>query len=108
MAETFAVVTGASSGIGHSLAKELAARGYDLMICSEGERLDAAAQELKSMGVQVTAVHADLATREGVDKLWAAIAADRRALDVACINAQFVDTAIFQYLIGHYEWVKRE
>jgi hypothetical protein len=24
---------------------------------------------------------------------------------VACINAQFVDTAIFQYLIGHYEFV---
>ena len=33
----FAIVTGASSGIGFSLAKELAARGYDLAICSSGE-----------------------------------------------------------------------
>ena len=39
MAGQFAIVTGASSGIGLSLAKELAARGYDLAICSSGERL---------------------------------------------------------------------
>ena len=44
MAEKFAIVTGASSGIGLSLAKELAARGYDLAICSSGERLQAAAE----------------------------------------------------------------
>ena len=37
----FAIVTGASSGIGFSLAKELAARGYDLAICSSGDRLAA-------------------------------------------------------------------
>ena len=70
MAETFAMVTGASSGIGLSLARELANRGYDLVICSQGERLDAAEQELRGKGVVITAVHADLATREGVDELW--------------------------------------
>jgi short-subunit dehydrogenase len=34
MAKGLAVVTGASSGIGLSLAKELATRGYDLVISS--------------------------------------------------------------------------
>jgi short-subunit dehydrogenase len=87
MAEMFAVVTGASSGIGFSLAKELASRGYDLVICSEGERLDSAAQELQSMRVQVMPIHANLATREGVDELWAGISSVGRALDIACINA---------------------
>ena len=38
MANKLAVVTGASSGIGLSLAKELASRGYDLIVASAGER----------------------------------------------------------------------
>jgi len=86
MAE-FAVVTGASSGIGFWLAKELASRGYDLLICSEGERLDAAAQELNAMAPEVIAVHANLATREGVDELWRAAEGAGRPIDIACINA---------------------
>ena len=45
MAEQFAIVTGASSGIALSLAKELAARGYDLAVCSAGDRLHAAKVE---------------------------------------------------------------
>jgi uncharacterized protein len=87
MAGMLAVVTGASSGIGRSLAKELASRGYDLVICSEGERLDSAAQELQSMSVNVTPIHADLATREGVDELWRAVESQARPIDIACINA---------------------
>ena len=70
METKFAVVTGASSGIGYSLAKELASRGYDLVVCAEDDRLNSAARELDGKGVQVTAVQADLATREGVDQLW--------------------------------------
>ena len=53
MAGQFAIVTGASSGIGLSLAKELAARGYDLAICSSGERLQEAAEELRSQGARL-------------------------------------------------------
>lgn len=87
MASLFAVVTGASSGIGRSLAKELAGRGYDLLLCSEGDRLQSVMQELDGKGVQVSAIQANLATREGVDELWAAIRNAARPIDVACINA---------------------
>lgn len=104
MAEHLALVTGASSGIGLSLAKELASRGYDLLICSAGERLSTATENLAGSGVEVTEVQADLATREGVDSLWKAVEATGRPLDIACINAgvgvggNFWDTDLDQEL----------
>src|SRR5947208_16189713 len=39
------------------------------------------------MGVQVKPVHANLATRDGVDQLWRAVDACSRPVDIACINA---------------------
>lgn len=87
MADQMALVTGASSGIGYWLAKELASRGYDLVICSAGERLVAAGTDFQNSGVEVIEVSADLATREGVDALWKKVLQLGRPVDVACINA---------------------
>jgi short-subunit dehydrogenase len=87
MGSQFALVTGSSSGIGFSLAKELAGRGYDLAICSAGERLHEARQTLEALGVEVVEIQADLATREGVKKLWDEVLSLGRPLEVACINA---------------------
>ena len=87
MAEMLAVVTGASSGIGFELANELAARGYDLVVASAGNRLEGAAEEFREAGVQVMEVNADLATREGVDELWRSVTRLGRPVDVACLNA---------------------
>jgi short-subunit dehydrogenase len=87
MAEKLAVVTGASSGIGYWLAKELATKGYDLVVCSAGPRLQDAAVHFEETGVQVNEVTADLATPEGVDTLWGVLEGLNRPIDVACINA---------------------
>jgi short-subunit dehydrogenase len=87
MANGLALVTGASSGIGFSLAKELVSRGYDLIISSAGTRLDDASAGLANRGNEVIPVQADLATREGVDELWAQVEALGSDLDVVCINA---------------------
>lgn len=87
MANPLALVTGASSGIGLSLAKELASRGYDLVICSAGERLESAARTARTFGVDVLEVQADLATREGVEDLWNQAVSSGRPIDIACINA---------------------
>ncbi len=87
MADQLALITGASSGIGLSLAKELASRGYDLVVCSAGERLANAVEQLDELNVDVIEIQADLATREGVEALWEAIESTGRPLDIACINA---------------------
>jgi short-subunit dehydrogenase len=79
-----AIVTGASSGIGLALAREAALRGYDLVIAAD-EPLQDVAIELSGLRAQVTAVETDLATREGIDKLQAAIAG--RRVDALLANA---------------------
>jgi uncharacterized protein len=83
----FAVVTGASSGIGFELAKLLADEGFDVLINAEDTGVDTAAAELESSGGVVEAVKADLSKPEGVETLHAAIRARGRAVDILCLNA---------------------
>lgn len=87
MAAKLAIVTGASSGIGLSLAKELAGRGFDLAISSAGERLKTAAEELEASGARVFAIRQDLATRDGIQRFWKELESLARDVDVACLNA---------------------
>ena len=87
MANKFAVVTGASSGIGYELARVFAENGYDLLINSSGERLEQAASDLQSLGVEVNAVQSDLSTYEGVEQLWRAIENSGRPVDAIALNA---------------------
>ncbi|HEX3495562.1 MAG TPA: SDR family NAD(P)-dependent oxidoreductase [Methylocella sp.] len=85
--EHLAVVTGASSGIGFELAKYAAEKDYDLIIAADEPQIQTAAEKLRAIGAQVIAVQADLATREGVDKLYDAIRACGRPVDALLANA---------------------
>jgi short-subunit dehydrogenase len=82
---SFAIVTGASTGIGRELAKCCATHGFDLLIAADDPEIESAADELRSLGAHVETVQADLATTEGVDRL---IAATRgRPVDALLANA---------------------
>jgi short-subunit dehydrogenase len=78
------LVTGASSGIGLELARICAGDGYDLLIAAD-EGIQSAAEQLRTTGVQVTAVEADLSTTEGVDKVLDA--ARGRPIELLFANA---------------------
>ena len=81
----FAIVTGASTGIGLELARCCAKEGFDLLIAADEAEIEQAAASLRSHGTRVEAVQADLATLEGVDKLYAA--ANGRPVDALLANA---------------------
>jgi short-subunit dehydrogenase len=81
----FAVVTGASTGIGYELAKQCVEHGFDLLIAADEARIDEAAASLRQGGAQVEPFEADLSTREGVDALYAAIRG--RNVDALLANA---------------------
>jgi uncharacterized protein len=85
MAEKFAIVTGASTGIGFELARIAAENGYDLLVVADEPLIDVAAADFRRHGVEVTSLEADLATLEGVDRLLAAAAG--REIDLLCANA---------------------
>jgi uncharacterized protein len=81
----FAMVTGASAGIGYELAKVCAENGFDLLIAADQSKISDAASDFRVLGVEVEALEVDLATTEGVDRLVAA--ARGRPVDVLLANA---------------------
>ena len=66
-----AVVTGASSGIGEEFARQLAGRGYDVLLVARREdRLHVLAEEITAaQKVSVEAMATDLETDEGRDRV---------------------------------------
>jgi short-subunit dehydrogenase len=81
----FAIVTGASSGIGYHLARECAQNGFDLVIAADRPEVQKAADDLRGLGAQVEALEVDLATGDGVDRLVEA--AQGRPVDALLANA---------------------
>ncbi|HKT83632.1 MAG TPA: SDR family NAD(P)-dependent oxidoreductase [Solirubrobacterales bacterium] len=83
----FAVVTGASSGIGFELAKVFAAEGFDLLIAAEDGELTSALMVLQEEGARVEAHRVDLATESGVIELYRHIQNTNRPVDAIAFNA---------------------
>lgn len=91
-----AVVTGASSGIGASFARQLAARGYALLLVARRE------EKLRELAAEITAQHnvavkvamADLAADDGRKQIAARIR-DAKNLLLLVNNAGFGSVGLF-------------
>ena len=85
-----ALVTGASSGIGRDIAKELSKRGYDLILVARNvERLEEVKKQIQT---KAEIVSMDISKEENCKKLFQ----DYKDIDILVNNAGFGDC-------GHFE-----
>jgi short-subunit dehydrogenase len=84
-----ALITGASSGIGAVFARQIAARGYDLiLVARRKDRLDQVADELRASGAAAESLAVDLASDAGMAAVEARIERSEN-LDLLVNNAGF-------------------
>lgn len=86
-----ALVTGATSGLGLSFARHLAANGHDLVLVARGaERLAAVADELRTAyRREVETISADLVERDQLQRVADRLADSDRPIDLLVNNAGF-------------------
>jgi hypothetical protein len=94
MRKSYAVITGASSGIGLEFAIQLAGEGYPLILVSRRkERLEGVAWTLRKYGVPVKVIAADLSKKSECYRLMSEIA-DKK-IGIFINNAGFGDCGCF-------------
>lgn len=81
----YAIITGASSGIGYELATIAAREGFDLLVAADRPDIHAAADEFRAIGAHTIAREIDLATTAGVDALLGSL--NGRPVDALFANA---------------------
>jgi short-subunit dehydrogenase len=93
-----ALVTGASSGIGEAFARELARRGFDLVLTARrADRLEALARELREQhAIEAIVAPLDLSRPDGPEALVAALDAQGLSVDVLVNNAGYGVTGYFE------------
>jgi short-subunit dehydrogenase len=85
---TVTVITGASSGIGSALAKELAREGHRLVLAARREdRLGELERELRATGGTVLAVRCDVSNRDEAEELIHRTVREFGGIDVLVNNA---------------------
>jgi short-subunit dehydrogenase len=82
-----ALVTGGTSGIGAAFAKELARRGFDLvLVARDAERLEGEAERYRAAGRRVEVLVADLADRADVQRVAARLEDRQRPIEVLVLS----------------------
>jgi NAD(P)-dependent dehydrogenase (short-subunit alcohol dehydrogenase family) len=100
-----ALVTGGSSGIGLAIARSLGEAGHALTISSRrGDRLEAAAEQLRDQGITVQAVSANLAHEDEIAAVVQAHEDRYERMDVLVNNAGMgISGEIDEYSVKHID-----
>jgi short-subunit dehydrogenase len=87
----WALVTGASAGLGAEFARQLAARGHDVILAARRrERMETLAADLRTRhGVQALVMESDLGVPGAAARLWAAVEGHGIVPTVLVNNAGF-------------------
>ena len=84
----YALITGASSGCGYEYARQLAAKGYDLLIVSNEEAIHEKASLLRmDFAVEVISLVRDLGTQDAAKELYDYCMSKELAVEVLINNA---------------------
>jgi short-subunit dehydrogenase len=85
-----ALVTGATSGIGHGFATRLASDGFDMVLVARDQRrLDTTATQLADAGVGVEVIAADLGKPDQLRQVEDRLTDGQRPIDMLVNNAGF-------------------
>ena len=97
-----ALVTGSTAGIGHAIAKGLAASGASVVINGRGQdKVDAAVRKLEGTGAKVRGIAADVSTAAGCKALLAALP----EVDILINNAGIFEPKDF-FEIPDEDWTR--
>ncbi len=81
------VVTGSSQGVGRGCAEQFARAGAHVVLVARGlERAEAAAKEVRSLGVEALAVQADVSVQADIDRMVAETLTRFGRIDIAINN----------------------
>ena len=84
----WALVGGASKGLGLGCARSLAREGAHVVMVARGaQALQAAAEQLREFGTHIIAVAADITTPQGREAIWSAQGAPGKNFDIVVTNA---------------------
>ncbi|TYL83532.1 glucose 1-dehydrogenase [Bradyrhizobium rifense] len=89
-----AVITGGSSGIGLAAAKRFVAEGAHVFIV--GRRREELEKAKAEIGRNVTAIQADVANLDDLDRLYDRVKDEKGALDIVVASAGFVERVLTQ------------
>lgn len=92
-----ALITGASKGLGEDFARQLAAKGYDLVLVARSQdRLEALGSELTAKyGIKAEAIAADLTESGACQRVFDRVQAMGWTVDLLINNAGFGDYSEF-------------
>lgn len=105
----WALITGASRGIGYQAAKFMASKGCNLVLHSrKGEHCQSVLEEVLSMGVEAYVVEAELSDFDAIDKMLQVIEEKKTQIDIVLNNAgvqiayrdAYLDTPMSDYDIS--------
>ena len=97
LAGKVAIVTGASSGLGLEMAREMARQGARIVICARTEdELERAAEDLRSLGTEVLAVPTDVGNEEDCQRLVQGALDRFGQVDVLVCNAGVIQVGQYR------------